>query len=206
MSRFVGKQLILRDFVAYLAVARDRKIDVMPGKVAAGTGAARALQAQGAQMQRSILGWLLAGALTLASSTALATFHTFIIQELYSNASGTVQYIVLQEGQAMDGQDLFKTHGMQRTSADGSQFKTFPFPKDLPSPSTARKFVLIGTQSFAALGLITPDYVMPDGYMLITNGVMNFAGVDQIDYAGVIVLGHQFCAPGRRHFRVLVYL
>jgi hypothetical protein len=136
-------------------------------------------------LKKSILGWLLAGALALASSTALATFHTFIIQEIYSNASGTVQYIVLQEAQGMDGQDLFKTHGMQRTSSDGSHFLTFPFPKNLPSPSTARKFVLIGSQSFAALGLITPDYVMPDGFMLITNGVMNFAGVDEIDYVAL---------------------
>jgi len=177
---------MLRDFVAYLAVARAKKFDALPGaRFAPGIGVARAVFAKGAQLKKSILGWVFATALALASSTALATFHTFVIQELYSNAGGTVQYIVLQEAQGMDGQDLFKTHGMQRTAGDGSQFLSFPFPKNLPGPSTARKFVLIGTQSFAALGLVTPDYVMPDGFMLITNGVMNFAGVDEIDYAAL---------------------
>jgi hypothetical protein len=134
-------------------------------------------------LKKYILGWLIAGVFALASSAALATFHTFIIQEIYSNSSGTVQYVVLQEGQGFDGQNLFKTHSI--LTGVGTQFLSFPFPKDLPNASTARKFVLIGTQSFAALGLITPDYVVPNGLIPITAGLVNFASVDEIDYAAL---------------------
>jgi hypothetical protein len=123
---------------------------------------------------------LLASAIALVSSAALATFHTFIIQELYSNASGTVQYIVLREGQGENGQNLFATHGITRTS--GAQSSRFAFPNNLPSAATASRFVLIGTQSFAALGLIAPDYVVPDGFVPISNGLIDFAGVDEMSY------------------------
>jgi len=137
--------------------------------------------AKESQLQKSVVTWFLAGALALTSGAAFATFHTFEIQEIYSNAGGTVQYIVLREASSLDGQNFFKTHGITRTIA-GSQFLSIPFPNDLPSQQTARKFVLIGTKSFAALGLITPDYVVPDGFVGLTNGLVNFAGVDEIAY------------------------
>ena len=35
--------------------------------------------------------------LLTAASAALATFHLFRIEQLYSNADGTVQFIVLRE-------------------------------------------------------------------------------------------------------------
>jgi len=53
-------------------------------------------------MNKSLLPWPVAGALALASATVFANFHTFEIQEIYSDANGTVQYIVLQESQGLD--------------------------------------------------------------------------------------------------------
>ncbi len=35
--------------------------------------------------------------LLLATSAALANFHTFRIEQIYSNADGTVQFIVMHE-------------------------------------------------------------------------------------------------------------
>jgi hypothetical protein len=32
---------------------------------------------------------------------------------------------------------------------------------------------------FAALGIVTPDYVVPDGFLPLANGSVNFAGVSQ---------------------------
>jgi len=54
----------------------------------------------------------------------------------------------------------------------------------MPSP-TAYSYVLIATQGFAALGLITPDYVIPNGFLPLTNGTINYAGVDQVSYASL---------------------
>jgi hypothetical protein len=43
-------------------------------------------------------------------ATAQASFHTFAIDEIYSNADGSVQFIVLHEAQGADGQNLLAGH------------------------------------------------------------------------------------------------
>ncbi|MDE2210773.1 MAG: hypothetical protein KGJ99_13690 [Betaproteobacteria bacterium] len=133
----------------------------------------------------------IAAMLALVSSVASATFHTFRIEEIYSDASGTVQYVVLHESQGMDGQNLLAGHSF--TSTQFGITKTFTFPNDLPGGScsyyggcslspTANKRVLIASQGFAALGLVTPDYVIPNGFLAINDGTINYAGVDQVTY------------------------
>jgi hypothetical protein len=67
--------------------------------------------------------------------------------------------------------------------------------KDLPGASmggyggmmnsTAFTNVLIATAGFAALGLVTPDYVIPNGFLPLANGTINYAGVDQVSYASL---------------------
>ena len=57
------------------------------------------------------------------------------------------------------------------------------FPTDLPSTATAGKRVLIGSQGLAALGVVAPDYVMPDGFLATDGATLNYAGVDQVSYA-----------------------
>ena len=39
--------------------------------------------------------WVLAAALALAAPVAWANFHLFQIDEIFSNADGTIQYVVL---------------------------------------------------------------------------------------------------------------
>ena len=50
---------------------------------------------------------------------------------------------------------------------------------------TANKRVLIATQGFEALGLVTPDYVIPNGFLPTNGGTVNYAGVDQVTYASL---------------------
>ncbi len=38
-------------------------------------------------------------------------------------------------------------------------------------------------QGFAALGLVTPDYVIPNQFLATDGGTVNYAGVDQVPYA-----------------------
>jgi hypothetical protein len=40
---------------------------------------------------------------------------------------------------------------------------------------TANKRVLIATQGFEALGLVAPDYVIPNGFLPTNGGTLNFA-------------------------------
>ncbi len=104
----------------------------------------------------------LAAATMLVSSAALAFFHTFQVEQIYSNADGTVQFVTMTT--SLNGESF--SQGVPFTSMDsaGSQ-KTFTFPRNLPSSATAGKRILIATQSFATLGIVTPDFVIPDHFV-----------------------------------------
>jgi hypothetical protein len=62
---------------------------------------------------------------------------------------------------------------------------TFVFPNNLPSSSTSGRKVLIATPGFAALGLVTPDYVIPNGFLRTDGATLNYAGVDFVTYASL---------------------
>ena len=123
------------------------------------------------------------GALAMAATTAGATFHTFLIEQVYSNADGTVQYVALREAQGMDGENGWSGHVF--TSTHAGVTKSFTFPVNLPGTATANKRVLIGTASLAALGFIAPDYVIPDGFLATDGATLNYAGADLIAYVSL---------------------
>jgi len=117
-------------------------------------------------------------ALLFVTFAALADFHEFRIEQIFSNADGTVQFVVMHNIGG-NGEGFWLGHTL--TSSDGvSPTKVFPFPSNLPSQTTAGRRVLIATPGFAALGLVTPDYIIPNGFLPLTNGVVNYAGVDQV--------------------------
>lgn len=109
----------------------------------------------------------------LFSSVAVAFFHTQDVEEVYSNADGTIQFLTLTTN--FNGENL--SAGQPLTSRDlaGNVTASFTFPSNLPSSSTAGRHVLIGTQSFAALGLITPDFVVPDHFVQTGGGSIGTA-------------------------------
>jgi len=136
---------------------------------------------------RHLMRFCLAALSLLAAGTSFATFHTFQIEEIYSNADGSVQFVVMHEAIGANGQQFWAGHELTATGAGGT--KTFVFPKNLPGNATAGRHALIATQGFAALGLVTPDYVIPNGFIPTTNGIVNFAGVDQLSYAALPTSG-----------------
>ncbi len=137
-------------------------------------------------------------ALPLAvAQPALAEYHTFQIEELYSNASGTIQYIVLHESQNMDGEGFLGMRTLSAKSTSSGVTTTFLFPYDLPGGScdsygygcqsapTADKRVLIATAGFNALNLLRVDYIIPDGFLAVGGGTVNYALVDQVTYSSL---------------------
>jgi hypothetical protein len=117
------------------------------------------------------------------SSGANATFHTFKIEQIFSNADGTVQFVVMHEALNADGQEFWANHTFQASA--GGVTRTFMFPNNLPDDSTRGRRVLIATQGFAALGILTPDYVIPNGFLPTGSGTLNFAGVDVVNYGAL---------------------
>jgi hypothetical protein len=137
--------------------------------------------------------WITVLLFLLFAQAARAEFHTFQIEQIFSSADGTIQYVVLHEALGMNGEGFLGGHTL--TSMSGGTTNTFVFPADLPgggcgyggcNPSpTANARVLIATQGFAALGLVRPDYVIPNGFLALANGTVNYAGVDQVSYAAL---------------------
>jgi hypothetical protein len=131
----------------------------------------------------SLSALIAAFAFTLLAAPAFATFHLFRIQQLYSNADGTIQFIVLRESFGQNGEHLWKDHAISAGSAAGRH--SYTFPGNLPSDATANKYVLVATEGFAALNLITPDYVVPNNFLWTVQGNVNFADVDFISYSAL---------------------
>ena len=146
---------------------------------------------------RRLVATALALAFSWLATNASAEFHTFQIDQIFSTADGTIQFVVLHEVAGMNGENFLAGHTF--TSAQGGTTQTYTFPSDLPGGSmggyggmqspTAFARVLIASQGFAQLGLVTPDYVIPNGFLPLTNGTLNYAGVDQVSYMALLTDG-----------------
>src|SRR5258708_33319316 len=89
------------------------------------------------------------------------SFHLFYIDEAFSSADGSVQFIELT-GYA-DGQEFWG--GRHLTVTQGSTVHDFLVPNDLPSSQTNGHTVLLATAGFAALTGVTPDYTIPANFL-----------------------------------------
>jgi len=124
--------------------------------------------------------------LGLAFATrAGATFHTYRIDQIYSDAGGSVQFVVMHESSGDDGQQFWSGHPFTTTTHTGATLVQYVFPNNLPGTHTANTRVLIASQGFAALGLVTPDYTLPNGFLDPAGGTVNFADVDMVAYAAL---------------------
>ena len=70
----------------------------------------------------------LAFLLLFGSGLAAANFHTFVVDQVYSNASGSIQFVVLREAQGAGGQHFLAGHAL--TASGGGTTRTFTFPGD----------------------------------------------------------------------------
>jgi hypothetical protein len=132
-----------------------------------------------ARIQRYVRAMLFV--LAAAATNAWASFHIVQIDQIFSDASGNVQYIRLA---ALAGGQQFLA-GQNIVASQGQSSKTYAFTTDLPGDTTGKKF-LIATQGFAALNIVTPDYVVPNGFLFRPGGTINYAGSsDIVTYAAL---------------------
>jgi Ca2+-binding RTX toxin-like protein len=111
------------------------------------------------------------------------SFHHFRINEVYSDSSGRIQYIEFVG--TSNSQHLWD--GNELISSSGPSENTYDFTKDLSSSITSGKSVLVATQGYADLGLAKPDFVVPNDFLFLPDGSVNFPGMDQglIEYTNL---------------------
>lgn len=135
-------------------------------------------------MKRMPIG-LAALLLAIAALPAHAAFHLFRIDQIYSSADSSVQYVVITESTGSPGENFWAGNRLETTSTGGTK-QQFVFPANLPSSDTASRHVLIGTTSFAALHLVTPDYTVPDGFIPRGGGKVDYAsGTDEVTFGAL---------------------
>ena len=110
---------------------------------------------------------------------ALATFHLFVIDQVFSNADGTVQYVVYVQSPPSNDEHEWMGHSL--VSVHDGVTRALVYPSNLPSRLTRNKRVLVATQAFADLGLVAPDFIMPSGFLGTGSGHLKCC--DDLDYA-----------------------
>jgi hypothetical protein len=106
-----------------------------------------------------------------------ASFHLWQIDQIFSDASGNVQFV--EFFCPVSGENFLSGHAL--VDSQGSAMHSFVFPSDLPG-DTANKHFLVATQAFADLHIVTPDYIVPNGFLFTGSGSLNYAGVDAVTY------------------------
>jgi hypothetical protein len=116
----------------------------------------------------------------LACLPAAATFHLWSMDELYSNADGSVQFLEMTA--LAPSQQFLSGHTL--TVTQGSTVHTFNVTSTLPGDSAGHRMIF-GTQSFANLGIVRPDIIVPDHFFFTGSGSIDWAGADLWNYSGL---------------------
>ena len=119
--------------------------------------------------------------LTLAGIANCQVLNAWFVKEIYSNADGSVQFILLEF-------DIFcgvcfsplPLTGQTLVASNGSTDRTVVFPYDASCDENGC-FFLVGTQGFADLNLARTDFVVPNGFVFTSNGTIKF-GANEIGY------------------------
>ncbi len=119
--------------------------------------------------------WRTILALFAMTAPASAVFHLWSINEIYSNADGSIQFIEFFT--TKDKQDWLT--GEILTSSLGP----YLFEVDLPHDLTANLFFLVGTESYVVEpGAVAPDYTVPDNFFSVNGDTIAYASVDAVGF------------------------
>jgi serralysin len=135
---------------------------------------------------------LFAATLLLAPASAFSFAHLWEIQEIYTNATGSVQFVELftDTGSSeifLSGQTLsWDIGGVHQNTMTFSNATATDGSGDL-SGSTLNKSVLIGTANLGTFYGIVPDYIIPANFLTrgAVNSVIYSASSDRVNLANL---------------------
>lgn len=114
----------------------------------------------------------LTGLLLLISLNSRAAYHAWDINEIYSNADGTVQFIELR---ALGSGQQFMNNAVTLRATNSTVTNIFVCNSNLPADTFGR-FCIIGTSNLTtAPGGVRPDYFIPPNFIPRPNAPGNGA-------------------------------
>ena len=127
-------------------------------------------------------------AVVMLLTPAQAAFHLWTIREIYSDASGNLQFI-----------ELFTTSGSEQfvigqqivvANVGNTVTHSLTVPANLAG-STANRALLFGTASLQAAGAPAPDFIIPNGFLFPAGGSISFFGANSGSYSALPIDGIQ---------------
>jgi hypothetical protein len=120
--------------------------------------------------------WILgtiAAFIVAAPAPARASHHLWKIQQLFSNSSGTVQFVELETTSGLGRTGETNVGGFMLVTNGNS----FTFGNNVtPGPSGATQWLLLSTASAASLpGAVPPDFIIPPNFFATGGGSMTYA-------------------------------
>jgi hypothetical protein len=120
------------------------------------------------------------------ASPARAAFHLWSIQEIYSNSSGSLQFIELTDAPPFDTSGGFQNfvNGMTISVSNpgGTLTNSFTIPGNPLPGNTLDHTLLFGTSGVQAAGGPAPDYIIPDNFLFTGGGSIGFFGANSGPY------------------------
>lgn len=132
------------------------------------------------------IGGCVALAVMAAATPAWAISPLMRFTQIYSNASGTVQFIQVEdfgENDCDSNEQVWR--GLSLVSSGPGPQRTYVFPNDLPTCQTSGKSILIATEGFAALGIVTPDFVIPNDFVQRPAGTLTLPNGSRQSYTNL---------------------
>jgi hypothetical protein len=98
------------------------------------------------------------------------------LAEVFSNADGSVQFMVLQS--AKEDGVTGTLAGQTLVASDGSTEHSYTIAADLHEQDLYTRHVLVSTQGFAGLNLVKPDVIVPNGFVFLRNRTLRLASAE----------------------------
>jgi hypothetical protein len=121
-------------------------------------------------------------AASLIGPQAQAAFHLWNIREIYTDASGTYQFI--EFFCSTSSQNFLGGQSITVTPTGGGAPHTFTIPSNLAG-DTANHAFLIATAAADAAGAPTPDFVLPPNFLFPGGGTISFFGANGGTYTAL---------------------
>ena len=122
-------------------------------------------------------------ALLIMSAPVQGAFHLWQIREIYTDASGTLQFIELFTSDF--GQEFVGGQQVVSRNTGNTLQNTFTIPSNLPS-GTANHSFLLGTAGIDPSGGPAPDFVIPNNFLFASGGTITFFGTpSSVTYAAL---------------------
>src|SRR5262245_1873466 len=120
----------------------------------------------------------------LITPQARGAFHLWKLQEIYTDSSGTLQFIEMFEN--LGGGEIF-VGGMQIQvqNVGNTQTHTFNLPPGDLDGSTFNHALLFGTAGLQAAGGPAPDYIIPNDFLFPEGGTISFFGANSGPYSAL---------------------